>query len=51
VYSFLSLPIPLPKIDNSAKLAAHGTEDEDRQTKNATQNLLDTSMNKQTQIT
>ena len=38
-------------MENKAELATYGTEDEDKQTKNTTQNVLDTTMKKQTQIT
>jgi len=38
-------------MDNPEKLATYGTQDEDKQTKNTTQYVLDTTMRKQTQIT
>jgi len=39
-------------MDNiSAQLSAYGTEDEDKQTKNTTQIVLESTMNKKTQIT
>jgi hypothetical protein len=37
-------------MDNPEKLATQGTQDEDKQTKNSTQHVLDTTMYKQTQI-
>jgi len=38
-------------MDNSEKLAKHDTQDEDKQSKNTTQYVLDTTIRKQTQIT
>jgi len=38
-------------MDNPEKLATYGTQDEDKQSKNATQYVLDTTMRKQTHIT
>jgi hypothetical protein len=38
-------------MDNPEKLATLGTQDEEKQNKNITQYLLDTTMGKQTQIT
>ena len=38
-------------MDNLEKLATLGTRDEDKQNKNTTQYLLDTTIHKQTQIT
>ena len=38
-------------MDNPGKLAAQGTQDEDKQNKNTTQYVLDTTTRKQTQIT
>jgi hypothetical protein len=38
-------------MDNPQKLAAYGTQDEDKQNKNTTQYVLDTTLRKQTQIT
>ena len=38
-------------MENPEKLAAQGTQDEDKQSKNTTQYVLDTTMHKQTQIT
>jgi hypothetical protein len=37
------------KKDNSEKLATYGSQDEDKQNKNTTQYVLDTTMRKQTQ--
>ena len=39
------------KIDNPEKLATQVTQDEEKQIKNITQYVLDTTMRKQTQIT
>ena len=38
-------------MDNPEKLATLGTQDEEKQNKNKTQYVLDTTMRKQTQIT
>jgi hypothetical protein len=38
-------------MDNPEKLAAHVTQDEEKQSKNTTQYVLDTTMHKQTKIT
>ena len=38
-------------MDNPEKLATQGTQDEEKQNKNTTQNVLDTNMCKQTQRT
>ena len=38
-------------MDNPVKLSALGTQDENKQNKNITQYVLDTTINKQTQIT
>jgi len=38
-------------VENAEKLATYGTQDEDKQNKNTTQYVLDTTMSKQTQIT
>jgi hypothetical protein len=38
-------------MDNPEKLATSGTQDEEKQNKNTTQYVLDTTMRKQTQIT
>jgi hypothetical protein len=38
-------------MDNPVTLAALGTQDENKQNKNITQYVLDTTMQKQTQIT
>jgi hypothetical protein len=38
-------------MDNPEKLATYGTQDEEKQSKNTTQYVLDTTMRKQTQIT
>ena len=39
------------KMDNPEKLAIQGTQDEEKQNKNTTQYVLDTTTRKQTQIT
>jgi hypothetical protein len=39
------------KIDNPEKLATYGTQDKEKQSKNTTQYVLDTTLSKQTQIT
>jgi hypothetical protein len=38
-------------MDNQAKLVAYGIQDEEKQNKNTTQYVLDTTARKQTQIT
>ena len=38
-------------MDNPEKLATQGIQDEDNQTKNTTEYVLDTTLPKQTQIT
>ena len=38
-------------MDNPEKLATQGTQDEENQSKNTTQYVLDRTMRKQTQIT
>ena len=38
------------KMDNPEKLATQGTQDEEKQNKNTTQYVLDTTMREQTQI-
>lgn len=38
-------------MDNLEKLASYGTEDDETQDKNTPQNVLDTTIGKQTQIT
>jgi hypothetical protein len=38
-------------MDNPDKLATYGTQDEEKQNKNTTQYVFDTTMRKQTQIT
>jgi hypothetical protein len=38
-------------MDNQEKLASYGTQDEEKQSKNTIQYVLDTTMHKQTQIT
>ena len=38
-------------MDNPEKLATQGTQDEDKQNKNSTQYMLDTTIRKQTGIT
>jgi len=38
-------------MDNPEKLAPYGTQDQEKQSKNTTQYVLDTTMHKQTQIT
>ena len=37
-------------MDNPEKLAAYGTQDDEKQSKNTTQYVLDTNIRKQTQI-
>jgi hypothetical protein len=37
-------------MDNPEKLAAYGTQDDEKQRKNTTQYVLDTNIRKQTQI-
>ena len=46
-------PKEQPKLDNPEKLAmaTYGTQDKDKQNKNTTQNVLDTTIHKQSQIT
>ena len=41
----------IKKMDNPEKLATYGTHDEEKQSKNTTQYVLDTIMGKQTHIT
>jgi hypothetical protein len=38
-------------MDNPEKLAIYGTQDEEKQSKNTTQYVLDTTISKRTQIT
>ena len=38
-------------MNNPEKLATYGTQDEEKQSKNTTQYVLDTTIRKQTQIT
>jgi hypothetical protein len=38
-------------MDNPDKLATYGTRDEEKQNKNTTQYVLDTTLRKQTQVT
>ena len=38
-------------MENAEKLVTYGTHDEDKENKNTTQYVLDTTMSKQTQIT
>ena len=38
-------------MDNAEKLAAQGKQDEEKQSKNTTQYVLETTIRKQTQIT
>ena len=38
-------------MENPEKLATQGTQDEEKQNKNTTQHVLDTTIRKQTQIT
>ena len=44
------IPKAQSKVDNPDKLATQGTQDEDKQNKNTTQCVLDTTILKQTQI-
>ena len=46
-----TIPKGQSKMDNPEKLATYGTQDEDKQNKNTTQYVLDTTIHKQTQIT
>ena len=39
------------KMNNSENLATYGTQDEEKQNKNTTQYVLDTTIRNQTQIT
>ena len=41
----------ITKMDNPEKLATQGTQDKYKQNKNRTQNVLDTIIRKQTQLT
>ena len=45
------IPKGQSKMDNPVKQATQSTEDEDKQNKNNTQDVLDTTIRKQTQIT
>ena len=45
------IPKGQSKIYNPEKLAAQGTQDDEKQNKTTTQYVLDTTMHKQTQIT
>ena len=45
------MPNGQSKMNNPEKLATQGTQDEDKQNKNITQYVLDTTIRKQTQIT
>ena len=45
------IPKGRSKNDNPEKLATQGTQDEDKQSKNATQYVLDTTMRMQPEIT
>ena len=45
------IPKGQSNIDNPEKLATQGTQDEEKQSKNTTQCVLDTTMHTQTQIT
>ena len=45
------IPKGLSRKDNPEKLATYGTQDEEKQSKNTTQYMLDTTINKQTRIT
>ena len=45
------IPKGQSNMDNPEKLALWGTQDEEKQDKNTTQYLLDTTTRKQTQIT
>jgi hypothetical protein len=47
----MRIPKVQSKMDNPEKLATQGTKDENKQNKNTTQNVLDTPIYKQTQIT
>ena len=43
------IPNEQSKMDNPEKLATYGTQEEEKQRKNTTQYVLDTTMRKQTQ--
>jgi len=45
------IPKGQSKLNNPEKLATYGTQDEEKQTKNITQYVLDTTIRKQTQTT
>jgi hypothetical protein len=45
------MPKGQSKNNNPVKLATHGTQDEEKQSKNTAQYVLDTNIRKQTQIT
>ena len=45
------IPKGQSKMDNPEKLATQGAQDEEKQHKNTTQYVLDTTVRKQTQIT
>ena len=45
------IPKGQSKMDNPEKLATYGTQDQEKQNKNTTQYVLDTTMHKKTQIT
>jgi hypothetical protein len=45
------IPKRQSNMDNPEKLATYGTQDEEKENKNTTQYMLDTTMRKQTQIT
>ena len=44
------MPKGQSKMDNPEKLAAYGTQDDEKQSKNTTQYVLDITIRKQTQI-
>jgi hypothetical protein len=45
----MRIPKEQSKMDNPEKLATYGTQDEEKQNKNTTQYVLDTTISKQTQ--
>ena len=51
IYKRQRIPKGQSKMDNPEKLATYGTQDEDKQSKNTTQYVLDTDIHKQAQIT
>ena len=50
IYKRQRIPKVQSKMDNTEKLATLGTQDEDKQNKNTTQYVLDTTLRKETHI-